>query len=432
MSMSTRKRTNTFFKGSSSEVVRNSGQYVSTNTQNWLITGNQVTMSTNNKLWRQIRRILNDPKTDFDTRYRLTHGDLGSTFYSSNQSFEMSHPKYRSDNLVADPAYNVTYNGPLGTLSRTIGPSSFPSTSVADSIALNQMGTFAISQTIPTNPHVDLATSLMEIKHEGLPSVPLLKAVKAHGRGNTAHHVGDEYLNMSFGISPIISDISKSLESVRDTHKVLEQYHRDSGKLVHRHLNLPGTNTTTVTTVPNTQVVGPSNSNAFSNGGNGYGLLTRTETRTRKAWFSGCYTYHLDPRTTMLGKMKGAADEANKLYGVEPNLATLWNLEPWSWLVDYELNLGDVIHNLSYIGKDGLVLVYGYLMCTDEIKVERTLTGIRFASGSPGPITDTFTTTVKQRIKATPYGFGLNPNGFSAGQWANLAALGLGQSGKLL
>jgi hypothetical protein len=108
---------------------------------------------------------------------------------------------------------------------------------------------------------------------------------------------------------------------------------------------------------------------------------------------------------------------------LDPNV--LWRLAPWSWLVDWFVNAGDVISNLTDMAIDGLVLQYGYMMEHTIICDELRLVGPRFKSGALVDTTLCLVTETKQRVKATPYGFGLSWSSFSPTQLAILAALGI-------
>jgi hypothetical protein len=87
--------------------------------------------------------------------------------------------------------------------------------------------------------------------------------------------------------------------------------------------------------------------------------------------------------------------------------------------------VGQVIHNLTAFSKDGLVMRYGYLMYRKTAEITHEHSGVGFKSGATGPITTTFGTTLKRRVKAHPYGFGLTDESLTARQLAILAALGI-------
>lgn len=146
---------------------------------------------------------------------------------------------------------------------------------------------------------------------------------------------------------------------------------------------------------------------------------------TRKIWFSGQYQYFLPEADSVIGKLSQYEAIANRLLGTRITPAVLWNLAPWTWLSDWFLNIGDVISNNSALQDDNLVIRYGYLMCESTYDVVYTGYGFKFTNYDPGPLMTAYRQVSKQRVRATPYGFGLNPNVFDARQWAILAALAL-------
>jgi len=152
------------------------------------------------------------------------------------------------------------------------------------------------------------------------------------------------------------------------------------------------------------------------------GTLSQVTTTRIKMWFSGAFTYHL-PKEGLSLKLA----ELDHLYGIVPGVDTLYQLTPWSWLVDYFANLGDVIENLNAFQGNGLVMPYGYVMAEKQITTHSRL-DFRVWDGFgyvPTSVNDTLTLTSKSRLPATPFGFGLSPGGLTAKQWSILAALGI-------
>jgi hypothetical protein len=110
------------------------------------------------------------------------------------------------------------------------------------------------------------------------------------------------------------------------------------------------------------------------------------------------------------------------LLGVKVTPETVWNIAPWSWAADWFANTGDIMTNISNLGKDGLVMQYGYSMME---RVLRSESKARF----DGILTKRTQETVhKRRMPATPYGFGVNLSTLSPKQVAIIAALGLSRS----
>jgi len=58
--------------------------------------------------------------------------------------------------------------------------------------------------------------------------------------------------------------------------------------------------------------------------------------------------------------------------------------------------------------------------------------GPKLKLGSVGGVSQFFQVTQKERYRASPYGFGTNPENYSPSQWAILAALGLTKGGNKL
>jgi hypothetical protein len=132
-------------------------------------------------------------------------------------------------------------------------------------------------------------------------------------------------------------------------------------------------------------------------------------------------------------KLESYEQKANIL-GTRLTPEVLWELAPWSWLFDWQANVGDILSNLSLLSADGLVMRYGYLMC-HTLAYNRYVipAGARFTPGvETGPIFTVLGRETKERVRATPYGFGLNPDSFSIRQWAILGALGLTKTPRAL
>lgn len=355
--------------------------------------------------------------------------DRGSAFSTVRHEYESSSPMTQYHGWSTEmyrglPAHE--YRGWLSTRSRSGGPSDFPPSPASSYQTLLSKGATAIARTIPTNSAADVATFLGELR-EGLPSIIGSAMFKSGFRDY--RKVGGEYLNVEFGWKPLISDVQKFYTAVKDSDKILAQLRRDSGRNVRRKYRFPiETDTTeTVMLTGRTASPWPINNTGYqvlvSNGANA--RLTKTTKVTREVWFSGCYTYYLDPGDTAMGKAVRFQQEAAKLLGLELTLETLWNLAPWSWAVDWFTNVGDVIHNMVAFSQDGLVMRYGYLMETAIHEETYTMTGIKSQQGNiPDSLTETFRTISKTRIKASPWGFGFN-GGISNRQLAIVAALGI-------
>jgi hypothetical protein len=357
--------------------------------------------------------------------------DIGGEFSSYRQSYSQS-PALVSYDISQTSNPNQTgyhYRGPQFAMYSQRDVGGWPEPPRSSFTALKTAGTSAIARVLPTNPVFDLATFIGELR-EGIPR--LVGADFFKHRTEVARSAGSEYLNVEFGWRPLLNDVQSFAYAVRNHDEILAQYERDSGKRLRRRVVTLNETTSETTTVGTGSSAKPTPGlpsacvNSYANV-----VLTRTRTIKRKQWFSGCFTYYLQPERSGIEGRKRWLQEANKLYGVRLAPETLWNLTPWSWGVDWFVNVGDVLHNVSAFANDGLVMPYGYMMEQCSIEDQYTNSGNSYKTpGIPTSFSQTFTTTSKQRVRATPFGFGLNPDiDFTDRQWAIVSALGLSRGG---
>lgn len=349
--------------------------------------------------------------------------DTGHEFSTTKQELLLSHK-----NVTWTSWYGHTYTGPLLCVSSGSYDTHW-STPVQDN--LTALGTKAIERTVPTNPVAGMSTFLGELR-EGFPS---LMGVASLGRFDSIpRKLGGEYLNYQFGWVPLVSDLKKFLFAAQNSTKIFEQFQRDSGRNVRRRYYFPEeTSVSAPKSVPNT--LGNTYLDATTWGYPGkLGSSTMTISSKKKSWFSGSYTYYLEQGSDILSKLKYYEQQANHLLGTRITPEVLWELAPWSWLADWYADIGSIISNASALNSDGLVIRYGYMMQTSVTEVVHRHTDIPSLHGgwTPGAVVNTFRETRKERIRATPYGFGLDTDLFTGSQWAILAALGMTKAPKSL
>lgn len=289
----------------------------------------------------------------------------------------------------------------------------------ASSSELDALGTTAISRVIPTNPNADAAVALIELFREGLPS--LVGSQILRRRRSLPQDAASEYLNWEFGVKPILSDLERVYEANQKAEEILLQLERDSGKLIRRRYKFPIEEdvSETVNTTSHKNLYLPDVPSAYLSRN---GKLTTRRRAVTRSWFSGAFRYAVPSRVNM-----SAFQEARYLYGITVNPDVLWEVIPWSWLVDWVSNTGDVIHNLSAFAQDGLVLQYGYMMSHRLIEYEDIWEGEvkQGASWIPSRVSSSYSVETKQRRKATPFGFGLDALDFTSRQLAILTSIGI-------
>jgi len=146
-----------------------------------------------------------------------------------------------------------------------------------------------------------------------------------------------------------------------------------------------------------------------------------------EAWFSGAWQYHLQDADSFLDRLYYYEQLANHLLGTRFTASTFWELTPWSWLVDWNFDIGRFFKNVDALSSDSLVLRYGYVMHRTECTRIYAKNGLVLQPGASAPISSQSYHTVsrKERLRATPYGFGIDMQALSPARIAILAALGL-------
>lgn len=299
----------------------------------------------------------------------------------------------------------------------------------------------AYSRVAPTAVVFDASRFLGELR-EGLPrlGLSLLK-----DRAEFFKNLGGDYLNVTFGWIPFLGDLKNAATAL---YKATEQL-AFNGKRVHRTYGRPPE-------VINGVLNGPRNV-TFLNGtsvpagflpsgfpvpakirdrptpfaqGSASGLFNQTvftKSYRRERWFEGEFTsfypLNFDP-TNYFSRL-------NVLVNTQWTPSTLWELAPWSWLVDWELRIGDSIRANEIRANDLLVMHYGYAMEKTTYNAGFLARSPSYNFGTTGPkeVGGLATTVLKRRIRANPYGFRVGgTSGLSPSQLAILAALGLTKS----
>jgi len=315
-----------------------------------------------------------------------------------------------------------------------MGPNSFawPTWQPSDSKELDRLGTQAIARCSPSNAAADLSVALGETIKEGIPHLfgAALKGLGSMSGKERRKALASEHLNYEFGWKPFVNDIRKGAKAVADADAIWQQYERDSGKLVRRRYEFPVETRSKVTTYATgiSPWVSPSSSAFLNFSALNQGQVLRTEEFRRRRWFSGAFTYFVpEANQGLRNGLARAVIQARKVYGISLTPDTVWNLSPWSWLIDWRLNIGDLLSNWTDWAIDNQVLVYGYMMEHTFQKYTYTYDGptglFGFEDGRPAEIS--FITETKLRRRATPYGFGVDMSGLSARQLAILASLGI-------
>jgi hypothetical protein len=347
--------------------------------------------------------------------------DTGHTFSTEKRRAGSTHYDYFYGKPYSAKLGDSGYRGPLWVWNASTPQyPTAPSWSVSDQ---NFYGAQAIRDTVPTGTSAHLLEALGQLaagqeipRVIGYTLIPLMSE-----RINVFRKLGAEYLNYQYGWLTYIQDIKELLHAVSNANSILTQYMKDSGKVVRRSRVYHTQSSAPVLVasgVANMQW--PNNSEFFSVPSGKYSVYD-TFSVTYK--FTGAYSYFVPDLD--LNTINQYASLADHLLGLKLTPSVLWELSPWTWLTDWMANIGSLLFNASAFSKDNLVMRWGYLQRHSFATRTHTLEGIQFNGGPKLTISNTFSIEKKERIRATPYGFGLNPATFTDRQWAILAAIGL-------
>ncbi len=351
-----------------------------------------------------------------------TVADIGGPFSSTRYSYKEGALPVNLQSGSATTSVERRFKGTLQAYS--YDGAAWPTVTPATNAELYAYGNKARSLIDPTNPATSVGQGMGELRTpSGVPGIPGAALLKS--RAEVFKNLGSEYLNIQFGWDPFVSDIRAAASAAKETIQLLRQYEQNRGRAVRRRYEFP-TVVSDQSFSMGSKTPSPPISSAFYDTYNG--TLVRRETSTHNVWFSGAFTYYVTPgmNASDLAKYEAAAD---RLLGSRLTPELVWNLTPWTWLTDWFVGIGDFITNLQAMILDGSVMWYGYVMSHKHVSHLYSLAGYRLKS-TPSPwLWQEFNAEVKQRVRATPFGFGLSPDTeFSMKQWSILAALGISRT----
>lgn len=314
------------------------------------------------------------------------------------------------------------------------------------------------SKAAPNSDRFNLSQFLGELR-EGLPALMHLKGSSLRDLERLLYGVrpgsivttskdlvstaGGNFVGYQFGLLPLVSDLQGMGMALYKATSALTGF----SVPIHRRREKALTANVAVTD----RTAGP----YVGVGSNGYQAIPGLEAALKRdynhptggifsTWLSGVNAWS---GTTEEGKMWYEAeyvlvpkigfdpssylDRLEVLMNTEFTVSTLWELAPWSWLVDWLLKIGDSIVANETAISNRLVTNYAYGMCEQKVTSVITIKNLDLTKGSPytwinppRSYVSTQSVTVKRRVRANPFGF--NPVSSSITrneQWAILGAL---------
>lgn len=224
----------------------------------------------------------------------------------------------------------------------------YPPTSDTD---VSQFHAKAYSTMKPNNPIVDLFTFVAEIRDLAHLNFSSIRSIK---------DIGNNWLAFQFGWKPLLSDIRKMVKAIFQIDSMLQNLIRNNGLPIRRRAKVFNDSTSKVLSSANTIGINrntwvdwPDRTNRYPSAR--YEIKRSLQT---EVWASSSFIFYL--KDIELPSVKQRLKLG--LLGMNPTPASVWNALPWSWLIDWLTNIGDILNNMSSIAGERLVAQYFYVM----------------------------------------------------------------------
>lgn len=292
------------------------------------------------------------------------------------------------------------------------------------------------ASTAPDRQDASLMVALIELLRGDIPSVVRNIEKLALNVKTLRNYAGSEYLNATFGWAPLLADargvimtmltLDKAVyfDSFRRTRAWEGPSNYTSGRLA----------TSASNTALNGSVWFPDRRVLNATGSlNSNITVDWSRTVAEDYFFSSRYTGLARPNSRTNG-FADRAQEILKRIGVGDDPRIIWDLMPYSWLLDWVTTMGNSISNANTYSplKGKYSIDYAYVTTQVSDSVSRKLVSIdNPPSRSVHTVqrdTGWFSSVSRWRDRATPFGFGTQLGGLTPSQFAILVALGFAQS----
>lgn len=244
------------------------------------------------------------------------------------------------------------------------------------------------------------------------------------------------FLNYSFGWVPFLNDLISFGETIWSVGKLLEKLEKLNNVPFRRRVTLLDDLTSTklagaTYSVSNGSYPMPCHAVAwpseFFAAPPSYEVW---EHKSTYAYGMGKWSFYRPELDASLPNYRTAWNAAKRLLlitGLRVSPSAIYNVIPWTWLIDWFTNLGSYFDTLTDLFQDQIVAHYVFAMQTQVIT--RTFTNVLPLYDQTVQLSFSREISSKQRVAGdSPYGFSLPWDGLSPKQLAILAALGITRS----
>lgn len=256
---------------------------------------------------------------------------------------------------LTESAYSADQHGPFAFLSEDAQQDLYDAeVSLADQAIQDNVNSL-LSGSLPSSPTFDLVLSIAELRDihrfADLSEIPR----KLRDRTFNAKDLAGAELAREFGLKPLLRDILTLMELPDKISKRLNYLITRNGKETtyrqRKILNLP------VGQTPPWSVGGTTPT--------GWALITNESKSTREAEVRSAVKARFEFPKVLLPQYR------RRLYarhiGLTPSIATLYNITPWSWLIDWFTGLGDYLQVMENIISDEALINDGWMTYQSKV-----------------------------------------------------------------
>lgn len=322
-------------------------------------------------------------------------------------------------------------------------PSGLPSVSYTSSIAGQRM-----RQSTPTAPEIDLALVLAELRD--FPG--LVRNVLSLPRAWTSAREGaGQYLGAVFGFMPTGSDVMTLAEIAARSHEKVAAFERHANRQLRRsrvdtlyedtrihELDYPTVNSQGDYTMSGGWRFQAKGIHAFA--GNVSNVryaphLTLAVELSRVVRTFCTFEYFIPNPLGLNTRMKEYKKKFEKLLGSGLTPGLLYDLTPFSWLIDYFLDVGGLLRYQNEVANNGVTASRAGHTLVERVDATLFLSGYNFYPGTSSTVSrkttaygsSTYSRETVRRRKGNPYS--MSPSwDLTTQQWAIVGALGLARS----
>lgn len=247
----------------------------------------------------------------------------------------------------------------------------------------------------------------------------------------TPQELADINLLTNFGWIPLIDDLRKTIDVIRDFDVLVEKRKRQMKKVTKRVFREDELNSSHVLghesssihnfCEPNFSSTGHPWLNLFSGGS-----MTISLQNMQRVWYEGAYKVNWPEFGTDARDTATELNQLRRLLGIRLDPVTLWKVTPWTWLLDWFVNVSDNIQRYQDMLTDEVANMYLYIMRHTYSRYEfKVQVNSRYGGGS-ADCTWYKSVEVKRRIEAAnTFGWSPRPGGLSGFQQGILGSLGI-------